>query len=87
MNADTGHVATQEEYDALKARGEGGRYVGVPRHMRAMAGAAMAAGQSLFESKHVGQQIRSQALDLARKHKAKQRRKMAKASQRRNHAR
>lgn len=83
MNVETGHVISQTEYDSLLSA-ERRKYVGVPRHMAAVAGAAMVAGHSLFQGKHVGQQVRSQARDLARKHKAKMRRKIAKDSQRRN---
>jgi hypothetical protein len=83
MNIDTGHVVLADELAALKAE-QRERYVGVPRHMEEAALSAQAAGDSLFSGTHGGQRVKSQALALARKAKANRRRKIAKASRRRN---
>ncbi len=86
MNVDTGHVVLEDELREFEAS-ERARYVGVPRHMNAAAMSAHAAGDSLFGGKHGGQQVRSQALALARKHKRKIKRTIAKTSRRRNRGR
>lgn len=82
MNVDTGQVISGEEYAALD-RKERGNYIAIRPGHRLAKVARERVGSTLF--KHPDADVRAAALVAARQHKAR-RRKLAKASQRRNRA-